>query len=135
MPPDVITVSGDTVARNVAPPKSIEVELPAPVAGPEQLPDRSEGADVRLKRVSDPITLSEDGHELREEIKRQGREAEPIYEWKAGALPEAGAHESFAKQIRRASESMHSARVAALGESLAKAPGATPETGQAAAEF
>jgi len=128
-----VVISGDSVIRKApAPPPTIAVEMPAPDAPPEQLPDQ--GSDLRLKRVSDPITLSEDGHELREEIRRQGRESDPIYEWKAGALPEAGEHESHAKQIRRASESMRSARMAALGEDLSKVPGATPERAQAAAE-
>src|SRR5215471_629961 len=111
--PDVI-VSGNTVIRPVdkSPPPTVEVEMPAPAAPAEQLPQ--DGDDVRLKRINDPITLSQDGRELRDEIGRQGREPDPIYEWKAGALPEAGEHESFGKQIKRASESMYSARMAAL---------------------
>jgi len=131
-----VVISGNTAVRKApAPPPTVEVQMEPPTVGPEQLPDGGEGADLRLARVSDPITLSEDGRELREEIRRQKREPDPIYEWKAGALPEAGEHESHAKQLRRASESMHSARIAALGETFAKAPGATPESGQAAAEF
>jgi len=123
---DVI-VSGNTAVRK-APPPSVEVQLEPPTAGPEPI---SHDDDLRIKRIGgDPIALSEDG--LREAI--QKREPDPIYEWKAEALPEAGANESYAKQIRRASESMHSARIAALGETFAKAPGATPESGKAAAE-
>src|SRR5262245_39667318 len=127
---DVI-ISGDAAVRKPAPPPTEVVEMPAtvPSAG-ETLPERNP-EDVRLKHISDPITLSEDGRELR----RKG-EPDPIYEWRAdAAMPEPGPSESHDKQIRRASQSMHQARLAALGEEFAKVPGATPESGRAAAEF
>jgi hypothetical protein len=115
--PDVI-ISGNTAIRTVdkSPPPTIPVEMPAPVAPVEQLPQ--DGDDVRLKRIDDPITLSVDGRELRDEIRRQKGEIEdPIYSWQASqALPEPGPSESTHKQIKKASESMYSARMAALGE-------------------
>ena len=133
---DVI-VSGNTVTRSVTPPPTVEVELPAPVAGPEQLPDRSEDADVRLRNISDPISLSEDGHELRDEIRRRKGDAEPpIHAWKAGnALPIPGPSESHDKQLRRATSAMREARVAAMGKQFAELPGVSESDGRVAAEI
>ena len=89
--------------------------MPPPLAPPEQLPDRGEGADVRLKNIGgELIEAGEDGRGLREAIRRQEREPDsPITEWRADSMPEAGSHESWGKQIRRASESMYQARLAA----------------------
>jgi hypothetical protein len=50
-------------------------------------------------------------------------------------MPEAGSHESFGKQIRRASESMMTARLAATAKEFSKVPGATEESAQRAAQF
>src|SRR5262245_46146152 len=134
MPPDVITVSGDTVTRNVAPPKSVEVEMPPPAATAEPLPQ--DGEDIRLKRISDPIELSVDGRELRDEIRsRKGDSEDPIYEWKAEqAMPPPGEHERFGTQIKCASESMHSARMAALGETYSRLLPITREQGDEVAD-
>src|SRR5262249_23696554 len=73
-----------------------------------------------------------EGKTLRAEIPE--REPDPIYSWQAGALPEAGEHENFSKQIKRASESMYSARMAALGEDYSRLPTVTPEGGREIAE-
>ena len=111
------------VTKAPAPPPTIKVDMPAPVAPPEQLPDRGEGADVRLKNIGgEPIEAGEDGRGLREEIRRQKRERDdPVTEWRADSMPEAGSHESFGKQIRRASESMYNARLAATAKEFSKA--------------
>jgi hypothetical protein len=88
-----------------------------------------------LKHVSDPIELGDDGAAFRKEIRRQKGEPDPITEWRADALPEAGEHESFGKQIRRASESMMNARLAATAKEFEQVPGATEESARRAAEF
>src|SRR6516165_1370764 len=133
-----VVISGDTVVRKEpAPPPTIKVDMPAPVAPPEQLPDRGEGADVRLKNIGgEPIELGE-GQGLRDEIRRQQREqAAPIVEWRAeAAMPEPGPSESWGKQLRRASESQYEARVSSLAADLQQVPGATPENARRAAEF
>src|SRR5262249_49558920 len=128
--PDVI-ISGDVAVRKApAPPPTIEVPMPAPVAPEEPLPQ--DGDDVRLKRINDPITLSVDGRELRDEIRRRkGDSEDPIYSWDASqAMPEPGPSESTHKQIKRASESMYNARMAALGETYQLLPTVTPEGGR-----
>jgi len=134
-----VVISGDTAIRKApAPPPTIKVDMPPPVAPAEQLPDRGEGADIRLKNVGgEPIEAGEDGRGLREEIRRQKREREPdpITEWRADSMPEAGSHESFSKQLRRASESQYEARLSALAQDLQQVPGATPESARRAAEF
>jgi hypothetical protein len=133
--PDVI-VSGNTVIRTIdkSPPPTIEVEMPPPAAPAEQLPQ--DGDDVRVKRINDPITLSVDGRELRDEIRRQkGDSEDPPYVWRAEqAMPPPGEHEGYHRQIKRASEAMHSARMAALGEDFTKLPTVTPEQGRELAE-
>src|SRR5215831_7138441 len=127
-----VVISGDVAVRRAPePPPTIEVQMPAPVAPAEQL--SQDGDDVRLKRIAgEPIELDVEGKALRAEIPE--REPDPIYEWKAGALPEAGEHENFSKQIKRASESMYSARMAALGEDYSRLPTVTPEGGREIAE-
>ena len=133
-----VVISGDTVVRKApAPPQTIPVQMEPPVAPAEQLPDRGEGADVRLKNIGgEPIEAGEDGRGLREEIRRQKRERDdPVTEWRADSMPEAGSHESFGKQIRRASESMYNARLAATVSEFEKVPGATEESARRAAEF
>jgi len=134
-----VVISGDTVVRKEpAPPPTIRVDMPPPVAPPEQLPDRGEGADVRLKNIGgEPIEAGEDGRGLREEVRRQQRErADPIYEWKAdAAMPPPGEHEAFSKQLRRASKSQYEARLSTLAQDLRQIPGATPESARRAAEF
>jgi len=133
-----VVISGDTVVRKApAPPQTIPVQMEPPVAPAEQLPDRGEGADVRLKNIGgEPIEAGEDGRGLREEIRRQKRERDdPVTEWRADSMPEAGSHESFGKQIRRASESMYNARLAATAKEFSKVPGATEESARRAAEF
>src|SRR5262249_30617014 len=133
--PDVI-VSGDTVTRSIdkSPPPTIEVEMPAPAAPADQLPQ--DGDDVRFKRINDPIALSQDGRELRDEIRRRnGDSDDPIYEWKADqAMPPPGEHESFGKQIKRATSAMREARLAALGQDYSGLPTVTPEQGRQLAE-
>jgi len=108
--------------------------MPPPIAPAETIPQDS--GDIRLKRISDPIEAGEDGRGLREEIRRQKREPDPVYEWKAdAAMPPPGEHESFSKQLRRASESQYEARLSALAQDLQQVPGATPESARRAAEF
>jgi len=132
-----VIVSGDTAIRKApAPPPTIPVQMEPPVAPPEQLPDRGEGADIRLKHVSDPVESGEDGRGLREEIRRQQREPDPVYEWKAeAAMPPPGPSESWGKQLRRASESQYEARVSALAADLEKVPGANAERARRTAEW
>ena len=79
---------------------------------------------MRLKHVSDPIELGDDGAALRKEIRRQEREQEPpIVKWDAeNVMPEPGPSESFAKQIRRATEALPKARMAALEKEFAALP-------------
>src|SRR5262245_9091007 len=115
---DNFQVSGDTVIRK------------APSSEPSD--------DIRLKNVDGaPIHLDETGSERREEIRRQKREPDSITEWKASdeVMPPPGPSESHNKQIRRASESMRQARMAALGEEFARLPSLTPEEGREAAEL
>jgi hypothetical protein len=50
-------------------------------------------------------------------------------------MPPPGEHESFSKQIKRASEAMHNARVAAMGKQLEQLPTVTEELGRATAEI
>jgi hypothetical protein len=108
--------------------------MPPPIAPAETIPQDS--GDIRLKRISDPIEAGEDGRGLREEIRRQKREPDPVYEWKAdAAMPPPGEHESFSKQLRRASESQYEARLSTLAQDLQQVPGATPESARRAAEF
>src|SRR6516165_7343993 len=133
-----MNVSEVIISGNVAVTKApIKVDMPPPVAPAEQLPDRSEGADVRLKNIGgELIEAGEDGRGLREEVRRQKRERDdPVTEWRADSMPEAGSHESFGKQIRRASESMYNARLAATAKEFSKVPGATEESARRAAEF
>src|SRR5262245_11608744 len=115
-----IQISGDTVIRR-----------------PQSEPPEE---DIRLKHVDgEPIHLDETGNseQLRSEIRRQQREPDPITEWKASdeVMPPPGPSESHDKQIRRASESMRQARMAALGEEFARLPSLTPEEGREAAEL
>jgi hypothetical protein len=129
-----VVISGNVAVTKA--PAPIKVDMPPPVAPPEQLPDRGEGADIRLKHVSDPIEAGEDGRGLREEVRRRRGEPDPIYEWKAeAAMPEPGPSESWGKQLRRASASQHEARLSSLAEDLRQVPGATPESARRAAEF
>jgi len=129
---DVVQISGDVAVRKAPePPPTIEVQMPAPVAPSEQLPQ--DGDDIRLKRIGgEPIELDVEGKALRAEIPE--RAPDVLYEWKAGALPEAGEHENFSKQIKRASESMYNARLAALGDDYARLPTVSPELGREIAE-
>jgi len=135
--PDVVQVSGDTVVRKApAPAPVVKVDMPPPVAPAETIPQDS--GDIRLKHVADPIEAGEDGRGLREEIGRQqrDREPDPLYEWRAdAAMPPPGEHESFSKQLRRASESQYEARLSTLAQDLQQVPGATPESARRAAEF
>jgi hypothetical protein len=133
-----VVISGNVaVTKAPAPAPVVKVDMPPPVAPAEQLPDRGEGADVRLKNIGgELIEAGEDGRGLREEIRRQKREADPIYAWDASAaMPEPGPSESWGKQIRRASESMYEARLSSLAEDLQKVPGANAERARRAAEF
>jgi hypothetical protein len=108
--------------------------MPPPVAPAETIPQDS--GDIRLKHVSDPIEAGEDGRGLREEVRRQQRErAAPITEWRADSMPEAGSHESWGKQLKRASESMYQARLEADAKNWERVPGATAESARRAAEF
>src|SRR5262249_43906167 len=110
-------VISDVAVRKA--PETIEVPMPARVAGPELLePD----GDIRLKRIGgEPIELDVEGKALRAEIPE--REPDPIYEWRAEqALPPPGPSESTHKQIKKASESQYRARMAALGEDYSKLP-------------
>src|SRR6516162_9371100 len=127
-----VVISGDTAVRK-APAPVVKVDMPPPVAPAETIPQ--DNGDIRLKRISDPIESGEDGRGLREAIRRQEREPDPITEWRADSMPEAGSHESFGKQIRRASESMYNARLAATAKEFSKVPGATEESARRAAEF
>src|SRR6516165_10623361 len=129
-----VVISGDTAVRK-APAPVVKVDMPPPVAPAETIPQDS--GDIRLKRISDPIESGEDGRGLREEIRRQKREeADPLYEWRAdAAMPPPGEHESFSKQLRRASESQYEARLSTLAQDLQQVPGATPESARRAAEF
>jgi len=133
---DVI-VSGDTVSRPVdkSPPPTVEVQMEPPAAPAEQLPN--DGEDIVLRRIEgEPIHMDESGDALRKEIRaRRERESDPIVEWKADALPDAGEHESFGKQIKRASESMREARLAALGKQYAELPGVSEQDGRNTAEI
>jgi len=127
---DVI-ISGDVAVRK--PPPSIEVELPAPVAPAERLP---QGEDVVTKRLpGEPIIMDESGDALRKEIRRE-REPDRIYEWKGRNLPIPGESESHDNQIRRASQSMTTARRAAAAEELTKSTGGyiSPEVAAAAVD-
>jgi len=112
---DVVQVQGDVASRSVAPPVEVVRMAPAPV-GPELLP-QGDLEDVRLKRISNPIEMGEDGAGLKAELRK--READPITEWRAAdALPPPGESESTAKQLRKASESMTLARKAAAAQDL-----------------
>ena len=117
---DVIQ-SGDTITRPVSPPPAVKVNMePAPV-GPDLLPQDPENVVTR-RLPGEPIHLSEDGRELRDEIKRrkEGND-DAITEWRAAdALPPPGESESTAKQLRKASESMLLARKAAAADQLVK---------------
>jgi hypothetical protein len=126
-----VVISGNVaVTKAPAPSPTIKVDMPPPVAPDKTIPQDS--GDIRLRHISDPIELSE-GQGLREEIRRQKREADPIYEWKADALPEAGEHESFGKQIRRASESQAQARAAIADKDFRELP--LPEQAEKAAKL
>jgi hypothetical protein len=129
-----VIISGDTAVRTAPAPAPIKVDMPPPVAPAETLPQDS--GDIRLKRISNPIESGEDGRGLREEIRRQQREPDPLYEWKAdAAMPEPGPSESWGKQLRRASESQYEARLSSLAQDLQQVPGATAESARRAAEF
>src|SRR6516164_8579311 len=116
-----VVISGDVAVKKAPPPTTV-VELQPPVAPAETIPQDS--GDVRLKHVSDPIELGDDGAALRKEIRRQEREQEPpIVKWDAeNVMPEPGPSESFAKQIRRATEALPKARMAALEKEFAALP-------------
>jgi len=74
---DVVTISGDVATRTVAPPPSVKIEMPAPVAPVEQLPDRSE-ENVVLRRIEgEPIHLDESGDALRKEIRSRKEPGPP----------------------------------------------------------
>ena len=129
-----VVISGNVAVTKA--PAPIKVDMPPPVAPAETIPQDS--GDIRLKRISDPIEAGEDGRGLREEIGRQqrDREPDPLYEWRAdAAMPPPGEHESFSKQLRRASESQYEARLSTLAQDLQQVPGATPESARRAAEF
>jgi len=118
---DVVIQSGDTLTRSVTPPPTVHVELPPPTAPAdgEMLPQ--DGGDVVLKRVSDPIDSGPDGSGLREALRREREEAQqPLVEWSGKNMPVPGDHESHARQIKRASESMTRARQAAAADELVK---------------
>jgi hypothetical protein len=132
-----VIVSGNVAIKKSGPP-TIPVEMQPPTAPPEQLPDRGEGADVRLKNIGgEPIEAGEDGRGLREEVRRQKREqAAPIVEWRAdAAMPPPGEHEAWAKQLKRASSSISEARLASLTKVFEEVPGANTERARLAAEF
>jgi hypothetical protein len=104
------------------------------VVGPETLPEPTE--DVRTKRIADPIEFGTDGAGLRAELRKREAAEDPIFEWKADqAMPPPGEHESFSKQIKRASEAMHTARVTAMGKQISELPSVTEELGRATAEI
>jgi hypothetical protein len=110
---DVI-ISGDTAYR--APP-SVEVKLES-AAPPEPQGDVD---DIITRRIDNPIHMDEDGRELRQEIRqRKGADADPVVEWKAGDLPEAGEHEGHHTQIKRASEALYNARMAATAKQISR---------------
>src|SRR5215471_8587479 len=121
MPPDVVQVQGNVASRSVAPPPTVPVQMePVPI-GTELLPHDPENVVTR-RLPGEPIHLSEDGRELRDEIKRrkEGND-DAITEWRAAdALPPPGESESTAKQLRKASESMLLARKAAAADQLVK---------------
>jgi hypothetical protein len=129
-----VVISGN-VAVTKAPPPTIKVEMPAPVAPAETIPQ--DNGDIRLKHVADPIEAGEDGRGLREEVRRQQREqAGPIVEWRAeNAMPPPGEHEAWAKQLKRASSSISEARLASLTKVFEEVPGANAERARLAAEF
>jgi hypothetical protein len=130
-----VVISGDTVVRKApAPPETIKIDMPPPVAPAETIP---QDGDIRLKHVADPIEAGEDGRGLREEVRRQQREqGAPIVEWRAdAAMPPPGEHEAWAKQLKRASSSISEARLASLTKAFEEVPGANAERARLAAEF
>jgi hypothetical protein len=89
-----------------------------------------------MRRIEgEPIHLDETGSELRSEIRKQREGIEDsITEWRAGDLDPAGEHESHDKQLRRASESLYRARMAATAKQFEEFPGVTEERARVAAE-
>jgi hypothetical protein len=131
-----VIVSGNVaVTKAPAPAPVVKVDMPAPVAPAETIPQDS--GDVRLKHVSDPIEFGDNGAALRKEIRRQERERDaPIVEWRAeDAMPPPGEHESWGKQLKRASSSMSDVRLASLTKVFEQVPGANAERARNAAEF
>jgi hypothetical protein len=129
-----VVISGN-VAVTKAPAPVVKIDMPAPVAPAETIPQDS--GDIRLKHVADPIEGGEDGRGLREEVRRQKREQDaPIVEWRAeDAMPPPGEHEAWAKQLKRASSSISEARLASLTKVFEEVPGANAERARLAAEF
>jgi len=124
-----VIISGNTAYR--APP-TVEVNLePAPSEQPKDV------ENVVMRRIGgEPIHHDDSGSELREEIRKRREGAEdPITEWRADdVLPEPGPSESTDKQIRKASESLYRARMAATAAEFEQFPGVNPEQGRIAAE-
>jgi hypothetical protein len=89
-----------------------------------------------MRRIEgEPIHLDERGTELRDEIKKRREGVEDsITEWRADNLDPAGEHEGHHTQLKRASESLYRARMAATQKQFEEFPGVTEERARVAAE-
>jgi len=140
-----IQISGDVAIRKAPEAPTIDVELPPPSPpDPKTLPETPVSAWPDSSGEREDRAIRESVKELRQQREETGRnpwvttdgydQEAPIAKWDASSLPEAGEHESTDHQIRRASQSLREARMAALGRQFEQFPSITEERGRVAAE-
>jgi hypothetical protein len=141
-----IQVSGDVVIRKAPEAPTVDVELPAPPPpDPETLPEARLSDWPEGSREREDLAVRESVKALRKQREESGNnpwvtddgydQTAPIAKWDGSALPEAGEHESTHRQVRRASDALRSARMAAKAAAFETLPSMTPQEAQEAASI
>src|SRR6516162_274439 len=141
-----IQISGDTAIRSApveAP--SIDVELPAPPPpDPDKAPEFPVASWPEDPAEREDLAIRQSVRELNKQRAERGDrwvtsdgydQQAPIAQWSADSLPEPGSHESPYRQVRRASEALREARMAATGKRFEQLPSMSPQEGREAAEI
>jgi hypothetical protein len=142
---DTVTISGDVAIRKAPEAPTIDVELPPPPPpDPETLPEARLSDWPEGSREREDLAVRESVKALQKQREERGNspwvtddgydQTAPIAKWDASSLPEAGEHESTHRQVRRASDALRSARMAAKAAAFETLPSMTPQESREAAE-
>jgi hypothetical protein len=124
---------------------TVDVALPAPPpSDPDSAPEFPVSSWSNDPAAREETAVRQSVAELRKQREESGNnpwvtddgydQTAPIAKWNADSLPEAGAHESPHRQVRRASDALRSARMAAKAAAFETLPSMTPQESREAAE-